>query len=158
MQPSLGPTKTGAVTISSTDVQAVMREVRLRAWRRRSEKAEFQRLVEQIVSPELARALGSLDLQLQQLRHSVHWIGAMPPKAPTLRARVGAVLVAVVRRALFWFIPPLQNAHAATLGALEAQYRALTEITIALRKINARLLEAQTPDLGRREVPARDSK
>ncbi|MGA2183529.1 MAG: hypothetical protein ABSH47_10915 [Bryobacteraceae bacterium] len=130
--------------MSSNDVQTVMNEVRRRAWRRRREKAEFQRQVEQIVSPELGLALGNLDLQLEHLRHAIRLIGAMPPKAPGPRARFGAVLVALVRRALFWFIPTLQSSHAATLGALEAQYRALTEITTALRYINNRLLTHTT--------------
>ncbi len=123
---------------SSHDVSTIMNEVRRRAGQRRKEKE-----VEQIVGPELDIALGTLHLQLEHLRHAVGLIGTMPHSAPRIRARVGAVLIVLIRRALFWFIPPLKSAHEATLAALEAQYRALAEISKALRHMNDRLHAAR---------------
>ena len=118
---------------SSPEVSAIMKQVRRRALERRKEK-----VVEQIVGPELDIALGTLYLQLENLRQSVGLIGAMPPSGPSIRARVGAFLVVVVRRALFWLIPPLKSAHETTLIALEAQYKALSEISKVLRYMNDR--------------------
>jgi hypothetical protein len=135
----------------SVDVQAVMRGVRLRARERRSENAEIRRLAEQVVSPALALALSRLDAHLEDLRRSAPVVGAPPPTPRTLRGRMGAVMVAVVRRALFWFIPPLESSQAAMLGALEAQYRASTEIAAALRDLNAKLIALRAASASRQE-------
>jgi hypothetical protein len=87
-------------------------------------RASTERLaVERIVGPKLNIALGTLHLQPEHLRHTVGMIGAMPPSAPSLRARFGAVLIVLIRRALLWFIPPLKSAHETALSALEAQSR-----------------------------------
>ena len=133
------------------DVQAVMQGVRLRARERRSENAEIQRLAERVVSPALALALSRLDAHLQDLRRSAPVVGAVPATPRTLRGRMGAVMVALVRRALFWFIPPLESSQAAMLGALEAQYRALIEIAAALRDLNAQLIALRAATSSRQE-------
>jgi len=157
MPPTPECTQAGAEATPPVDVPAIMREMRRRARRRRSEKAELQRLAEQVVSTTLAMALKDLDARLQELRRSVQSVGAMPPLPPTVRGRVGAILVGLVRRSLFWLIPALRSSHAGMLGALEAQYRALVEITVALRDINARLVVVQAATSTRPGAPQRDS-
>jgi hypothetical protein len=156
MGPMPGSTDADRHEAPAADVQAVMQGVRRRARQRRSENAEFQRLAEQVVSPALALALSRLDAHLQDLRRSAPMVGAQPPTPRTLRGRIGAVLVALVRRALFWFIPPLESSQAAMLGALEGQYRALIEITAALRDLNAKLISLQAATSSRQEDSERN--
>jgi ubiquinone/menaquinone biosynthesis C-methylase UbiE len=42
--------------------------------------------------------------------NEAHRVGHMPPRPPTLRARIGAVLVKVIRRALFWYTEQINRA------------------------------------------------
>jgi hypothetical protein len=156
MGPMLGSTGADRHEASVVDVQVIMQGVRLRARQRRSEKAEIQRLAEQIVSPALALALSRLDAHLQDLRRSAPAVGALPPTPRTWRGRIGAVLVASVHRALFWFIPPLESSQAAMLGALEGQYRALVEIAAALRDLNADLIALRAATSSRQEGSERN--
>ena len=41
------------------------------------------------------------------LEHTSSLIGQLPPEPPTLRGRMGAFFVKIVRRALFWYTPPI---------------------------------------------------
>ncbi len=134
-----------AAHVPAVDVPAVMREVRRRAWALRRERAELQQAAGQIVSPRLSLALAQLDLQIQTLRQTAASIGEMPPQAPTLRGRVGSILVRLIRRTLFWLLPGLKDSHAAALAALEAEQRALAEITLALRDLNTKLIALGRP-------------
>jgi hypothetical protein len=146
MEPTLVCSEDAEGAVAPVDVQVVMRGVRRRAWAARRERSELLRAAGRIVSPALAAALGSADIQIQHMRQCARLIGALPPIAPTLRGRVGAVLVTLVRRALFWFIPPLKDSQTAALAALEEQRCALREITLALRDLNAKLIATQETD------------
>ena len=53
--------------------------------------------------------LAKLHGRLQELRVICGQIGQPPKPPPTLRGKVGAALVLVVRRLLFWYTPPLQT-------------------------------------------------
>jgi len=53
--------------------------------------------------------LSGLRRRLASLRSSCELVGEMPPTPPTLRGRIGARLVSVVRRTLFWLLPPLHS-------------------------------------------------
>jgi hypothetical protein len=63
-------------------------------------------------------------------------IGEQPPQPPTLRARMSAVLVRLVRRMLFWYTPQITDFHNATLRAMEEQVAALESVST---RLNARL-------------------
>jgi len=52
--------------------------------------------------------LSNLRSRLLLLREDCRKIGQQPPRPPTLRAGIGAFLVSIVRRAMFWYTPPLQ--------------------------------------------------
>jgi SAM-dependent methyltransferase len=73
---------------------------------------------------ELARLRGKLFLLEQECRK----IGQLPPSPPTLRGRLGAVLVPIVRRMLFWYTPALQN----VLGGLTQIQKEVIEHAAAL--------------------------
>jgi hypothetical protein len=55
-------------------------------------------------------------------------IGDMPPPPPTIRGRVGAVLVRIVRRALFWYTSQIRVFHAMVADAAREQMMAFQEI------------------------------
>ncbi len=73
------------------------------------------------VSPALLENCARLKLRLGELEACVQRIGAMPSIPPRARGRVGALAVQLVRRALFWLIPPLCQAHEKTLEVLREQ-------------------------------------
>jgi 2-polyprenyl-3-methyl-5-hydroxy-6-metoxy-1,4-benzoquinol methylase len=60
-------------------------------------------------------------------------IGDMPPQPPTLRGRVGAVLVNIVRRMLFWYTDQIRAQHKRIAEAAREQARALHELSAAGR-------------------------
>lgn len=81
---------------------------------------------------------GKLNLPAtEQLSRSIGFnipqIGDMPPQPPTIRGRLGAVLVNMVRRSLFWYTAQLKPIHiaiaesarelAGTLQGMDAQQR-----------------------------------
>ncbi len=50
-------------------------------------------------------------------------VGQMPPQLSTLRARIGAILVAIVKRALFWYSPQIVRFQVGAAMEIERQYR-----------------------------------
>jgi 2-polyprenyl-3-methyl-5-hydroxy-6-metoxy-1,4-benzoquinol methylase len=64
-------------------------------------------------------ALRQLRIDLSVLRSLAISIGEPPPTPPSLRARVGAVLIRVVRRALFWYSPRIIESQLATADAID---------------------------------------
>src|SRR5262249_19533484 len=102
---------------------------------------ELRRLMERRLPLRNDSILGRLpdqDAVGAELRQANQWtklisqsgalIGQLPPTPPTLRGLFGALLIKLVRRALFWYTPPLQNLSAAVSGALAAQARLLETV------------------------------
>jgi 2-polyprenyl-3-methyl-5-hydroxy-6-metoxy-1,4-benzoquinol methylase len=61
-------------------------------------------------------------------------IGDMPPQPPTLRGRLGAVLVNIVRRMLFWYTAQIRSQQKRIAEAAREQVRALHELSAAERR------------------------
>jgi hypothetical protein len=70
-------------------------------------------------------------------------IGGLPPIPPTLRGWIGSLLVALVRRSLFWLLPQLDEYHNATIEVLSAQGQALEDISVQQQRLLACALEAR---------------
>jgi 2-polyprenyl-3-methyl-5-hydroxy-6-metoxy-1,4-benzoquinol methylase len=68
-------------------------------------------------------------------------IGDMPPQPPTLRARVGAVLVGIVRRMLFWYTEQIRALQKRIAEAAREQAQAFQELSAAERLHRAELGE-----------------
>jgi SAM-dependent methyltransferase len=61
-----------------------------------------------------------LRLAYEELCRLRSGVGRLPPRPNTLRARIGAKLVSVVQRMLFWYTPQILQFHAASTVAMEA--------------------------------------
>jgi O-antigen chain-terminating methyltransferase len=79
----------------------------------------------------------------ERLARAVEWgqpqVGDMPPRPPTLRGRVGAILVGIVRRMLFWYTGQIRSFHAGVAGAVAEQSRALRELSAGDERRQAQL-------------------
>lgn len=131
------------------DIQTIMAEIRghVRVENQREQAA--LRNVRKIISPELTARVSRLQVRVAAIRASAARIGELPPAPPTPRARIGAVAVRVLRRAMFWLIPSLQAAQEQIAAALEDQTKAVEDLVKAIEKTNARmelLLGERVPD------------
>src|ERR1700733_10547206 len=79
---------------------------------------------------------------LSALYASYGLVGQLPPEPPTFRGRMGARLVKLVQRMLFWYTPQIVHFQYSALRALEEQNKILQR---AERRIH--LLEIELGDL-----------
>ncbi len=79
-----------------------------------------------------------LEEWLRAAQESATAIGRMPPVSSTWRARVGEVLVRIVRRMLFWYTPQIVSFNTAAVGALR-------QLAADLHRLESHIAE---PDLG----------
>jgi hypothetical protein len=133
----------------AVDVQALMREIRARV-RGESREREWVRQARRSVPPHLLSNIGRLRSSMATLRSAVDRIGQPPPAPPTFRGRVGAALVRVVQRALFWYTPSVQSANHQILNAMDAHLKATEEILAVLERTNVEL--ARVAGTASREV------
>lgn len=109
------------------DVQAIMREIGARARNSAECVATAARPPAPFAEPALpdwVRVEGALTT----LEGARAVVGELPPQPPTLRGRLGSLLVKTVRRALFWYTPQVaafQRATSESLRELEVAARTL---------------------------------
>jgi hypothetical protein len=121
------------------DVQRIMARVRRRVRAQNQREQEALRKARKALPGDLIARVSRLNTRLGAMRVNAARIGEMPPSPPTLRGKVGAFGVRLVRHALFWLIPSLQAAQEQVAGALDDQVKALEELIKAIEKTNARL-------------------
>ena len=61
-------------------------------------------------------------------------MGEQPPRPPTRRAQVSALLIRLMRRALFWYTPQIVRMHVATIAALEEQMNISMQVVRILQQ------------------------
>lgn len=85
---------------------------------------------------------------LRSFAHKLHerWsaVGQPPPQPPTLRGRVGTILVGLLRRALFWYTPAITEFHLLTAEAVG-------EIVNSVVRIDSQAGQIQTDILALRQ-------
>ena len=69
---------------------------------------------------------------LSALYASYGLVGQMPPQPPTFRGRLGARVVKLVQRLLFWYTPQIVHFQYSALRALEEQNKSLESAAAAL--------------------------
>jgi hypothetical protein len=90
-----------------------------------------------VLLPELRR----LETLVESVRHGATQIGSMPPVPQTLRGRIGAVMVALVQRSLFWLMPQFHAFHLKVAAALDEQASATQAILDDLQEVHVQLAE-----------------
>jgi O-antigen chain-terminating methyltransferase len=84
---------------------------------------------------------------LEKLARTFDWgqpqVGDMPPAPPTLRAKLGAILVRVIRRALFWYSGQIQSFHRLVAEAADEQLRTLQQLTADQQRTQAAITEIE---------------
>src|ERR1019366_3554248 len=76
-------------------------------------------------------------------------VGQTPPEPPTLRGRIGARLVKLVQRLLFWYTPQIVHFQYSALKAFDSALRAFEGQAKSVRQLEAELIEQQETGLKR---------
>ncbi|MDP8981957.1 MAG: hypothetical protein M3O35_15345 [Acidobacteriota bacterium] len=104
------------------DVQVLMQEIRDR--------------IHQATHPSVP-AMPEMDC-LVRVSKALHLrktlVGRLPPEPPTLRGRVGGLMVKVIRRCLAWFTSPLEAFHSDIIEAFDLQFSALHRLSDVTRQ------------------------
>jgi SAM-dependent methyltransferase len=90
---------------------------------------------------KLAEEFQRIRRSLSQIAELSKRIGEQPPAPPTLRARLGAHLVQIVRRALFWYAPQITLVQIATSNALADQLQILEQMKSEAERTEGVVLE-----------------
>lgn len=72
---------------------------------------------------------------LSALHASYALVGQLPPEPPTFRGRIGARLIKLVQRILFWYTPQIVHFQYSALRALEAQAKILQGAEKRIRQL-----------------------
>jgi DNA repair exonuclease SbcCD ATPase subunit len=78
---------------------------------------------------------------LSALQASYAMVGRLPPEPPTVRGRIGARLIKLVQRMLFWYTPQIVYFQYSALRALEEQAKTLERAERRIRKLESELGE-----------------
>ena len=81
--------------------------------------------------------LGRLREMLYRVRRAEKLVGRLPAQPPGFRARIGAVLVRLVQRMLFWYTPQITAFHNVVAEFADAQLLILTEIDRTLKTLGS---------------------
>ncbi len=134
-------------------VLELMREIRARARAR----------VQPLVYPEDGGAprQPAASFELSRVRHSaielreaMRRVNEMPPQPPTLRGRLGGVMVRLVKRVLFWQTEQNRRFQTAAVNAFDEQSRALEALWTDVQGLAASAAEARR-DLAEERARAR---
>ncbi|PWU04122.1 MAG: hypothetical protein C5B51_17435 [Terriglobia bacterium] len=94
----------------------------------------------------LREEINRLEHSYEQLCSIRHNVGRMPASPNTARARVGGVLVRIVRQMLFWYTPQVHAFHDATVemgeslcAVMDRQYAALQRLHTEIAELRAEL-------------------
>jgi hypothetical protein len=133
------------------DVQVLMQEIRDSIRQRSEMQQPGLPLPYSLPVPEMESLKRvSKDLHLRKAL-----IGRLPPEPPTIRGRVGGLLVKAVRRSLFWFLSRLENFHSDLIDAFDLQFSALKSLSSVTQQ-NVATLELLKQQLAA-EMGARES-
>jgi hypothetical protein len=125
------------------NVQQIMATIRQRVRQIHRRNEDATRRARKAISNELLSRVSRLNARVGTLRANVTRIGEMPPQPPTLRGKVGALLVRLMQRALFWLIPSLQAIEDQVAQAFEDQAKVNQELLKALQEAHTKIEQLQ---------------
>ncbi len=91
-----------------------------------------------VVTGEPSLESAGVRAALATLKGSYALVGQMPPEPPTWRGRLGAQVVKLVQRLLFWYTPQIVHFQYSALRAAEEQAKALETAGQRLRELQRR--------------------
>jgi len=94
---------------------------------------------------------------LSALRASYALVGQLPPEPPTFRGRMGARLVKLVQRMLFWYTPQIVHFQYSALRALEEQSKILQRAERRIHLLEIELCDLKVASAARISNPPTDS-
>ena len=122
-----------------SSLQLTPLEIRERILRKLNQSDGASRDVPEM--PKEFAELSNLRSRLLLLREDCRKIGQAPPRPPTLRAGIGAFLVSIVRRMLFWYTPPLQYVLDGFTQVMEGTLQSIEQTAESFEK---RMLETDS--------------
>lgn len=118
------------------NVQEVMREIRERVRQYPAPRLSKQSSVPDLQVPE-APDWVRLEEAGKALRDAGLLVGQMPPEPPTIRGKVGAFFVNIVRRVLFWYTAQLFEFHEVAAQSFDEQSAALGTLSRQVAELRA---------------------
>ena len=116
-----------------------MREIRTKVRAENRQFDEVARAARRGIPGHLPAVIARLKASTASLQEAVSRIGEIPPGPPTLRARLGALTVRIMQRALFWLVPSVKSTQQNVVYALRDHIAVTEEILKALQHTNIQL-------------------
>jgi hypothetical protein len=123
----------------AVDVQAIMREIRTAVRAQNRKRDDTARIARRSTPGHLPALIARLKASTVSLEEAAKRIGEIPPGPKTLRARVGALAVAVMQRSLFWLVPAVRSNQQNLVHVLRDHVAATEDILKALQQTNVQL-------------------
>jgi hypothetical protein len=95
---------------------------------------------------------------LSALHASYALVGQAPPEPPTFRGHLGARLIRIVQRVLFWYTPQIVHFQYSALRVLEEQAKILESAEKRIRRLEAELGNERARNCGAADAGNRGSK
>jgi hypothetical protein len=112
-----------------------MREIHFRTRIAGRLQEEAEDAADRLIPADLRARLSQLESSIRLLHESAAQLGEIPEGPDTFRARLGARLIRVMQRTLFWLVMPLRRQQILVAKAQEQQSIALRELTAASRQL-----------------------
>ena len=122
--------------LSTVDVQAIMRDIRAAVRAENRDRDDAARIATRAIPRHVAAVLARLKTSTVTLEEAARRIGEIPPAPNTFRARLGAAVVRVMQRALFWLVPSIKSTQQNLVQALRDHVTVTEEIIKALHQTN----------------------
>ena len=123
--------------------KGILRQIR-EEMQRSYKPREGNKLIEQAeTGAPSSGELVELRSAIAALNASYAVVGQTPPEPPTLRGRIGARLVKLVQRLLFWYTPQIVHFQYSALKAFDSALRAFEGQAKSVRQLEAELIEQQ---------------
>lgn len=133
------------MALTGMNIRKVVGEIHAKA----RQQSAGSRHPSEALSPDISNELSILQGSYRRLYQIRGLIGQMPPSPNTMRARIGAHLIRVVQRMLFWYTPRIhevQSEITAAIGSLARLVERQAETIAELRSEVATLQRTRVMD------------